>query len=515
MAKIRRYSVDSDIEKKIVTGMIVSDEFCTSIQKMIKPQYFQIDYAKIVAGWVQEHFKHYKKAPKKDIQTMYRAEKASLDEATGNLIGKFLNNLSEAYEEGPAFNHEYLLDQARDYFRERSLSILSEKVQADLLRGRIDQAEKEVKNFSRVVKELGTWFNPLEKSHILKMFSAENDFVLRLPDELGDLVGDLEREWLLAFMGPMKRGKSFMLQEFAVQALSCRLKVVIFSLEMSTKEMSGRIYERLTGLSLKPGRVSWATFDCERNQDNTCSRPERTCSKGIKAPGEIIIEPKEVKNYKPCVICRPTEKDDPGNGEYRQATWKIWKDQKEPIESKTALKKAKDFGRLYGDNFRVKSYPSFMASFDDVISDLDDLWYTEGFSPDVICIDSVDIMVPQGGTHLSERGQADWAWKRAKGLAGERHALVATVLQSNRASITQKSVQQENTSEDIRKLAHVDVMLGLNQTPDEKKKGVMRISTIVHRHKGFQFGKDVMIAQGLDIGQPLLESQWSQKEDKE
>jgi len=515
MTKIRRYSVDRDIEKKIVTGMIVSDEFCTSIQKMIKPQYFQIDYAKIVAGWVQEHFRHYKKAPKKDIQTMYRAEKVSLDEATGNLIGKFLNNLSEAYEEGPSFNHEYLLDQARDYFRERSLSILSEKVQADLLRGRIDQAEKEVKNFSRVVKELGTGFNPFEKSHILKMFSVENDFIFRLPEEFGDLAGDLEREWLVAFMGPMKRGKSWMLQEFAVQALSCRLKVAIFSLEMSGREITKRIYKRLTGMSERSGQISWATFDCERNQDNTCNRPERTCSKGVKVPGEIIVEAKEVRGYKPCVICRPTEKGDPGNGEYRQATWKIWKDQKESLDSKIVLKKARDFERLYGSNLRVKSYPSFIASFDDIISDLDDFWYTESFAPDVICIDSVDIMAPQGSGNLSERGQADWAWKRAKGLAGERHCLVATVLQSNRASITQKSVQQENTSEDIRKLAHSDIMFGLNQTPAEKKKGVMRVSAIVHRHKEFQFGKDVMILQSLGIGQPLLETQWSEEKEKD
>jgi hypothetical protein len=514
MAKIHRYSVDNDVEKRIVTGMIVSDPFCTSIQKMIKLQYFQIDYAKIVAGWVQEYYKAWKKAPGSTLQSVFQSEKASLAEADAYLIGKFLADLSKEYEDGEPFNHEYWLDKARDYFRERSLSILKEKIEVNLIRGKIDQAEIEVKNFSKVVKELGTMSNPFEKSTIYKIFNAENDFILRLPDELGDLAGDLEREWFIAFMGPMKRGKSWMLQELAFQALCCKLKVVIFSLEMSQKEMTKRIYERLTGLAGKAGKVSWSTFDCERNQDNTCSRPERTCSKGVKAPGEVVIEPKEVKGYKPCVACKP-EKNEADNGEYRQAVWKVWKDQKEPMDSKMVLKKTKDFERLYGSNFRVKAYPSFIASFDDILADLDDLWYTDEFVPDVICIDSLDIMAPQGGNNLSERGQIDWAWKRAKGLGGERHCLVATVLQSNRASITQKSVQQENTSEDIRKLAHVDIMFGLNQTPDEKKKGIMRVSTVVHRHKGFQFGKDVMILQGLDIGQPLLESQWSQKEEKE
>ncbi|MBU0778312.1 hypothetical protein KKH23_10095 [Patescibacteria group bacterium] len=514
MAKIQRYSIDNKIEKKIVTGMITNSEFCTSIQKMIKEQYFQIDYARTTVGWIQDYFKHYKKAPGKHIQDIYKGTKDSLNEAEATLIGKFLSELSEAYETKSDFNHEYLLDQTRDYFRERSLSILSEKVQAKLLRGRIDQAELEVKNFNRVVKELGTWFNPFEKSEIYKIFSEENDFMFNLPDELGKLSGNLEREWLIAFMGPMKRGKSFMLEEFAVLGLSSRLKVVIFSLEMSKKEMSKRIHKRITAMSAKSGLVSWPVFDCERNQDNTCKRPERTCSKGVKDPGDSLPVFKETKGYKPCTACLLRDKDNPNEGDYRQAIWKIWKDQKESIDPKIVLKKAKDFERLYGDNFRCKAYPSFTATFDDVISDLDDLWYTEGFVPDIICIDSIDIMAPQGNDNLSERGQIDWAWKRAKGLAGERHCLVATVLQSNRASITQKSVQQDNTSEDIRKLAHVDVMFGLNQTPDEKKIGVMRVSIIAHRHEGFQFGREVKVLQSLEIGQPVLEIQWSVEKEK-
>lgn len=512
MAKIRRYAVDNDIEKRIVTGLIVSDEFCTSIQKMIKIQYFQIDYARIIVGWIQEHFKTYKKSPGKNIQDIYKGEKDSLSEADSNLIGKFLSNLSAEYEESSSFNHNYLLDQARDYFRERSLSILSEKIQSEILKGKIDQAETEVKNFSRVVKELGTWVNPFEKSSIYKIFSGDNDFVLSLPDELGDLSGDLERGWLVAFMGPMKRGKSWMLQEFAIQALSCNLKVVFFSLEMSEKEVSKRIYKRLTGMSDKAGRVSWPTFDCERNQDNTCRKPERTSPIGVKAPGDIISEYREVKGYKPCVVCRVKGQE---NGDYRQAVWHLWKDQKEGLDAKNVLKKARNFDRLYGNNFRVKSYPSFMASFDNIISDLDDLWYTEGFAPDVICIDSIDIMAPDNNRNLSERGAIDSAWKRAKGLGGERHCIVASVLQSNRASITQKSVQQDNTSEDIRKLAHVDIMFGLNQTPEEKKRGVLRISTVAHRHKGFQFGRDVMVLQSLDLGQPLMETQWAAREEKD
>ena len=49
----------------------------------------------------------------------------------------------------------------------------------------------------------------------------------------------------------------------------------------------------------------------------------------------------------------------------------------------------------------------------------------------------------------------------------------------------------------------------------EKKLGIMRVSTVVHRHEEFQFGKEVKILQSLNIGQPLMEIQWStDKEDE-
>jgi hypothetical protein len=514
MAKIQRFDINNDIEKRIVTGLIVSDEFCTSIQKMIRKQYFQIDYARTIVDWILDYYRLYKKAPGKEIQSLFKAEisKSNIRESEAILIEHFLSSLSADYESNSSINNEFLLDQSRTYFRERSLTLLSEKVQNHIVRGKIDQAELEVKNFSRVVKELGTWFNPFDKSNVRLFFDDTQSTLLRLPDELGELSGDLEREWLVAFMGPMKRGKSWMLMEFAIHALTHGLKVVFFSLEMSQRVLSRRIYKRITALSEKPGMVSWPVFDCENNQDNSCKRDDRTCVKGIKPVGVDIVnydEFKNVKGYKPCTVCKQLK-----NGLYKQAIWKIWKEQKETIESKAVLKKIKDFERLYGNNFRIKAYPSFTATLDDIVSDLDDLWYTEGFAPDVICIDSLDITASENKSGLSERGQIDWSWKRAKGLAGKRKALVATVLQSNRASISQDSVQQDNTSEDIRKLAHVDVMMGLNQTPEEKKKGIMRISDIAHRHEGFTFGKEAIILQNFDLGQPLLDSQWYESKKK-
>jgi hypothetical protein len=63
----------------------------------------------------------------------------------------------------------------------------------------------------------------------------------------------------------------------------------------------------------------------------------------------------------------------------------------------------------------------------------------------------------------------------------------------------------------------VDKMFVLNQTPEEKINGIMRIGSIADRHEGFASNKEVMLLQSLEIGQPFLDQQIyaGKKEDDE
>jgi replicative DNA helicase len=502
MAVIRRQTVASaDVEKKIITGMIVNDQFLTDMQRMAKKHYFTIPYAQTVFSWIQDYYKKYKKSPGAIIQDIYKSEREKLRESEADLMAQFIDGLS-AYSNDA--NYDYLADQARDYFRERAIDLLVDSVRGNTLRGKIDQAENDIKNFSKVVKDLGTWFNPTSTQNIQNtVCERDSDVLLTLPGALGKMCGPIEREWLVALMGPMKRGKSWYLQEIAIEAVTQRLKTVIFSLEMNQRAMSKRLYKRMSGMTEGPTTtVLYPVFDCEWNQDNSCKKQQRVCSIGIKNPGDPTPTFGVHKGYKVCTSCK--DPNHPTHHAYSRAIWKEVHDQVDEFDAKNVALKVKKFTRIYGDNLRIKAYPAFTATFDDIISDLDDLEYTEGFVPDVICIDYLDIMAPESG-NLSERGAIDRAWKRAKGLAAQRHCLVATVLQSNRDSISKDSIQQESTSEDIRKLAHVDIMFGLNQTPSEKDDGVMRISIIAHRHSEFNTLYEAMVLQSLSIGQPMLD----------
>ena len=501
---IKRNVVSGDIEKRIIIGMIVDDNFCGQMSRMAKKQYFKIDFSITVFQWVLDYYKIYKKAPGKEIQNIFSVEQEKLKESNANLISEFLLSLSENYEENGKINVEHLVDQAREYFRERSLFLLAEKIQGELARGRIGHAETEVRNFNRVTKDISKWFNPFDAVNINQVFmDDESNKLLKLQGNLGEMIGWLERDWLISFMASMKKGKSWMLQELAIQALMQGLKVAYFSFEMSKNVVSKRIYKRLSAMASTPGEYKYPVFDCERNQDNSCKREDRICKIGIKAPGGKITEYKEVKGYSSCQICRNKE-----NGPYERATWFEIQKQKKEFDQKQAVRKAKDFKLLYGDNLRIMAYPAFSASFDDSESDLNDLEAQEGFIADVLCYDYFDITNPgQGVSGFSERATADYVWKKGKSLASKRHCLVATVLQSNRKSINKKSLEQEDTGEDIRKLAHPDAVMGFNQTKDEKGLGVSRVNMIVHRHEDFNYNKEVMVLQSFNLGQPWLDDE--------
>ena len=111
MVFTRHEVLSGDIEKRIVTGLIVDNKFCREAVPILRPKYFQIDYTRKVAQWVADYWKKYKKAPGKDIQAIFQSEEKILKPAEAGIIEEFLKEISSQYENDVNFNAEYLLDQ--------------------------------------------------------------------------------------------------------------------------------------------------------------------------------------------------------------------------------------------------------------------------------------------------------------------------------------------------------------------------------------------------------------------
>lgn len=513
MGRLRKSTIDTHIEKRIVTGAIVSSEFLKRIIPNIDFRYFQIDYSKQIMKWVLAHYERYQKAPGNDIQEIFLSEKHKLNGGEEEVIKTFLTSLSADYIEEGFSNTPYLVGQATDYFRKRALEVTIQDIKDLTESGHIDLAEEKIFNYKRVKHVLSEWVSIFDVGMAERIYDeklmaiADEDkggFLFKFPGRLGHLFGPFFREWLVAFMGPMKRGKTFFLQECAIQALIERKNVAFISLEMSTDGMADRFFSRVSPMTKRDDKADniYPCFDCALNQKDICVKPERV--NRIPLLDDKNNKPTFVPKmkYRSCVVCR-------GIGtEYKPATWYEVLPREE-INRKRHVLNIKNFTNIGGKGLRFLSYPAYSANISMVKNGLDNLEF-EGFVPDVIIIDYADILAPESKKN-DYRTQIDETWKTLKNLAASRKCMVITASQTTRKTLGKGVIRPEDTAEDIRKLAHVDAMYALNQTDLEKTEGVIKLSTVVHRHKEYDVNKQVMVLQNLKMGQPVLDSEYFYK----
>ncbi len=505
MSKFSRRNIDATIENNIVTAAIISTRFLEEIHNLYNNHYLKNEYAKTVMKWVFKYFDDFGEAPHSHIQSIFEVEKERLDDAEIEIIQSFLKKLNKTYVDDQGVNDEYILDQTLKYFRKREVETRVEAAQKLLEIGKLEKAEDELFQMKKVVRMTSNWSNPLSTEKIHEVFDDRHNGILKFPGALGELFGDLERGWFIAFLAPFKRGKTWLLQEAAIIAALSGLKAVFISLEMKDKNINERLYKRLTAYGTE-GTTHHIipVFDCMRNQLGTCEKACRLNSIPLHDGESGLPEYDSSMDYRVCAVCKDTkDKDD-----YELTTW-FETIEKPEFTPKNVNRKLKSIRRFYGDNIRIKCYPRFAASVSDITRDLDILEQTENFIPDVICIDYADILRPEtkGG---DPRHGLDDIWKRLASMAAGRHAVLFSASQGNRGSIYKENMDQADLAEWIGKLGHVDIFASVNQSMEEKRRGVVRIGMLAHRHKEFHERDHCTLLQNLSLGQVHLDSAGAQ-----
>ena len=507
MITIEHKTIDNTIEHQITTAMIISNRFASEVNAVFNPEYIRNTFSRIICVWCTDYFNKYKEAPGLHIKDIYMVEKDSgMAKADAELIGDFLKKLSDQYSEGQGVNADYIRDRAFEYFRKRELEIRIEQAQKFLLVGKVEEAGEAFAKYKKIAYQTSGWFNPFDHKEMLEVFIDNDEGVFRYPGALGRVVGPIERDWFVAILAPFKKGKSFFLQETAVCAVFQGLRVIFISLEMKKKNLKERFYKRLTAFGSRTGEDVFLipVFDCEHNQDGSCTNPKRT-NKLPLVDGDGIIPSYDVNNlYRVCTYCREHMIPD-----YRMTIWY------ETVEApQFSLKDVRHHldGTLiqYGDMIRFISYPRFLAGIDDIRRDLQILEQHEGFIPDIIIIDYADILKMGKG---EKRNEIDDVWKRLASMAAERHCIVFTASQGTRGSIYKSDMSQDDLAEWIGKLGHVDIFMGLNQSPKEKENKIIRVNVLVHRHKEADEKVSATLLQQLELGQFAMDSEITRKRD--
>jgi hypothetical protein len=510
---ISRKKVDADIERQIITGMIVSERYLREVLTIYQKDLLKTPYAKTIAGWCIKYFKQYNTNPGIHIQDIFESHKRKkLDPDQADLIENFLASISKEYERAAQFNVSYLLDETEKKFKTRALTMLAEDIQAALALGDLVEAESLLVDFKIVSRPSGNGVNPLTDVEALsKSFSSGSEVLFRLPGALGQLIGDISRADFISFVANEKRGKSWVLIDFAMRAIKHRCNVAMFQVgDMSQEQTIKRIHVYNTKGSVKfSGKKLIPVLDCYNNQTGECDLPERASDTIVLK--QLRTKDKKEKKFKkldyydcpehvPCTFCQKE-----GHDTFKGAVW--YREMKiEKISWKYALAEAQKLEKRYGaDRFKLACFPSNSVSVQDIKNQLEIWQEFNDFIADVVLIDYADLLKPSS-SRLEFRHQQNDIWSSLRGLSLEKHIALITATQASKVTFRKKSIEQDDLSEDKRKMAHVTHMFAINQTPEEKRQGIYRMATLAKREDDFDVTKEVKVLYSYAIGRSYLAS---------
>jgi hypothetical protein len=511
------------IERRIVTGLIVSNDFMRRIGKFWEDRLLESPELQKVARWCVDHFEHYQTVPDRDIEMIYmdHLKKGRIGKAEGEIIEQILTRIADDYERGDQFNAGYLFDRAVAYFKHREHVKYNEELEDLNERGETEKADELINNYKQrnylTVSGLEVGSEDGYKA-IEEAFSVVSQPVVRYPGAFGKMVNNhMIRGGFVSFMAPEKRGKTWILMDIGFRGLRQKSNVAFFQAgDLTQAQMLRRTCIYLSHRSDQEEYCSayWRPIgDCVKNQFDACKRLDRNCSFGIYDEGieayedhghahfenyrNLVDLAKQHEDYKPCdsATCK----------ERKGTVWLVEESAREPLSAQAAVESARHFFDRYRRRFKLMTVPSDSLTSDTMRQCLDEWERQDDFVPDIIIVDYADLMTAKVPEF---RHRQDAIWKGLRAVSQERHSLVVTATQADAASYKQSSLNLSNFTEDKRKYAHVTAMWGLNQDPSgrEKQLGVMRINELVVREGLFNSQNDVVILQDLRSGRPFLES---------
>jgi len=511
------------IERKIVIGLVTSDDFITRVRPVWNPSFLESEPLRVLATWCIEYFDQYRKAPMRSLEDIYwrkLKEKKIKQELAETIEEDILPSLNDEYEE-EHFNLEHALFSAMQYFNERHIEEHTEQVRNLLDRGEVEEAKSLISDFRPILSSSTNDLDltdPLVLSKLKVAFSSQNDPLIRYPGALGAMMNrQLVRGAFVGFLAPEKRGKTWWLMDMALRGVRHGCRVAFFQagdmteaqwmrrMSMYLAQRSDR--EAYTGDLLIPVR------DCIHNQLDTCTKRERECDFGpfndrvdeeksfrYKITREELEEAlKTNPDYRPCYNCKEYTSNPWGTPWYKIRTIK------NPLTYKDAESLVQSFFIDRKHRLRLSTHANGMLTVNKIRTTLNN-WEVDGFVPDIVIVDYADLLVCSNRSEY--RHQQNQIWKDLRGLNQELDCLMVTVTQADAASYEKNRLSLSNFSEDKRKYGHVTAFYGLNQDHHgrEKRLGIMYINELVLREDEFDSKSGVFILQSLKTGQPFLGS---------
>ncbi|MGD9156869.1 MAG: hypothetical protein PVG39_00545 [Desulfobacteraceae bacterium] len=522
---IEHIEIKPEDEWLILSHMIMNSEIMQYIYRkyksgQIKTKHFGL-YFQHVFRWLVRYFKEYERAPKQTIQEVYNYNKQAMNKETADIIAEYLDRLATEFskfkEDG--IDPEFIKKEVIPRFQKRmEAELVIDQLTKKLERNEVDDIGKVVDSFTQISDDeedpdLGT-AKPGSIQAVRKYYSEEKDqnVLFRMPGAVGEFMGPICKSKLYAITGIEKSGKTWTAQEIGrTGVIYNKLKWLDINLEMPTEDKEERFWQRETGFAIDEdhaGKIVFPIFDCQNNQHGTCEVLRKPLNKSaLLLYPEDIAAYDENKHWQVCTKCREerTRSNAKRTKRFIPAIW--FKTKRIKVMTERRLYSGIKAKQPYGiGNYRIKCFPRFSATLDDVIEYIYRYIRKKNFKPHGITIDYPDIMAPIQGV-LMDRFNIDYNWKKIAGLSQELDCAIFVADQGVKAARNKRSLDVMDTSESKTKDAHIDMRLTLNKTLLEYELGLERLG-MLFRRKGRLHSAEIMMTQRLETGNVILDSEW-------
>ena len=283
-------------------------------------------------------------------------------------------------------------------------------------------------------------------------------------------IDELDRRRLQPARGTMhvlvtapNRGKSWWLVHVGTEALEHidagtgrgKTKVLHLTLEMSDKSVLNRYCQRILGAAMDKTPTSYTTMTPQPDGGLTLS-----CD--VSPPTTLYCDPRQQKQLE---------------------------------------KEFREIGQQhYFNNLIVKQFPTGSLTIDELRHHLENLDRMQGFVPDVVLLDYVDLMKMDKQNYRIALGVL---YQELRGLAIERNFALVTASQANRKGSQSVTIGSEHISEDWSKIMTADVVITYSQTPAEYEYGLARLT--VEKSRNSAAHDTFLISQHYATGQFCLD----------
>lgn len=138
------------------------------------------------------------------------------------------------------------------------------------------------------------------------------------------------------------------------------------------------------------------------------------------------------------------------------------------------MKRLQEFGKKYGEALIIKHFPAKSCNTLKIRAHLRKL-SMDKFIPHMIILDYADLMIASKGETDDRYYELGNVYVELLQLAQEKHVALWTASQSGRGAYSKELITLEDIAESYAKAMVADVIISLNQTPEEKAREAMRL----------------------------------------